>query len=462
MDILNDKIGHLIIKIGIPTLVGMFFMTMLNLTDTYFAGQINDPSALAGLAITFSIYMIINAYVSAINSATGSLVGEQLGRKNIKKAQENLTRSLQLMSITTGILTVIVLFLVEDILKISTKNSNVIYHGLNYIRPIFGSLIIFTISSLTGHMLTVQGQTKRVRNALIIGFLVNIVLDYTFVRYFNLGTFGLALATIFVQLIQFSYIINYFLKSELGKGYISQLKIDFRKLSIRSQKTLRILKLALPVFISTSLVGVGSLAINRLADQLASSAGNVAIGVGFRIEQIFIITVAGAMSSAIMAIASQNYGAGNYHRIFKLYKTAILYGLYALIPSALFMYFFGEIIAKVFLPNDQEGLKETIRYLKIESLVLPTYAILFISTSLLLALQKPLFSMFFNLSRQLVVPIIGYPIMINILSAWTNNESITHLWWSIVANNYVHSIIVFIITLKFLRKLIEQKEIKIS
>jgi Na+-driven multidrug efflux pump len=293
--------------------------------------------------------------------------------------------------------------------------------------------------------------TKVVRNSLIIGFFANAFLDWMFVAVLNWGTGGLAFATVLVQITQLVYVYYFFAKTELGEGLLAGLK-NFHGIFTDS-KTIKIIKLAIPSSASVLIVGVGMVALNRYASDLAGSAGISAIGIGFRVEQIFLISLFGGVGPAIMAIASQNYGAGKIDRVKELYRDSIIIGFVMLIIGSFIIYFASELFAKAFT-QDADVIRETANYLRIEAFTLPAYVLLFISTSLLSALQKPTMSLIFNVSRQLIAPILIYPFLIAMFASLTGKaSSIDNLWYSIMVNNWFHGILVFIITYSLVKNL---------
>ncbi len=460
MNITKDKISTLIIKIGFPSMVGMFFVTMFNITDTYFAGQIGDGNsskALAGVAASFPIFMIINAVSTGLTSSSGSLIGQQLGADKTDNARKYLSTTINISIIVSVIIGIVVFLLGNQLFSLMSNDPDVVAYGTNYTKVLFAFLPIFVLSSVINQMMNVQGLTKVVRNSLIIGFFANVFLDWLFISVFKWGTAGLAFATVLVQLTQLIFVYYFFAQTKLGKDLLRSLKDIFQV--FKDSKAIKIIKLAIPAGASVMIVGVGMVALNRYASDLAGPAGISAIGIGFRVEQIFLISLFGGVGPAIMAIASQNYGAGKIDRVRQLYRDSIVIGFIMLITGSFVIYFASEFFAKAFT-NDTDVIRETANYLRIEAFTLPAYVLLFISTSLMSALQRPTLSLIFNVSRQLISPILLYPLMIAMFASITNKSgSIDNLWYSIMVNNWLHGIIVFFVTYKILKKL---KPVKVT
>lgn len=449
MNILEDKIWKLIWKIGFPAMIGMFFVTMYNFTDTYFASQITDQNgvlikaALAGVAASFPIFMAINALSSGFQSATGALVGEQIGAKNIKKAQEIIYHVAILTTISSIIVGVTMIFLTPGILNLMGVDSEVASYATQYIYVLLGAILVFSFSSVMGQILNIQGQTKLVRNSLIIGFFANILLDYLFIKVIPMAAAGLAIATVLVQFIQASYVTYYVFKSDIGKGL-------WRKYTFNKKYIGEIFALAIPASFSVLIVSVGIFLLNKYANQLDPEFGVSAVGIGFRIEQVFLILLFGGIGPAMMAIGSQALGAHKFDRLKELYTKSLILGIGILLIASVVMYVFANQLASIFTSSNSELTAATVEYLRIEAFTMPAYALLTVPATMLTIMKKPNVSLAFNFSRQLIAPFIIYPIFI---SAVVGPKS---LWWAVFGNNWIHGIIAVIVCTFLIQQLINK------
>lgn len=449
MDILNDDVRKLIFKIGFPAMVGMFFVTMFNFTDTFFASRIVDANgnqikdALAGVAVSFPLFMVLNALSTGLSSATGVLVGEQLGKKDLKKAQEVMFHALTVTIVTSvvvGIGMILVAPLLFQILNLSSGKS---YYAMRYIAVLMACAPVFSLGGVIGQLLNVQGLTKRVRNSLIIGFFANALFDFLLITVIPLDTLGLAIATVLVQLIQAVYIYYFLLKSDLGHGFI-------RKYTFHFKHVLSIFKLAIPSSFSTIIVGVGIFLLNRYANQLDPESGVAAVGIGFRVEQLFLIQLFGGLGPAMMAIGSQALGAKKPERLRELYKTSLLIGLAILGFSSIVLYFGAPLFALLFSEVNSPLYYATIDYLQIEAFTMPAYALLTIPGNMVTILKKPSVPMSINILRQLITPLFLYSFIISIVA------TPKALWWSVFANNWFHGIVALVVVTLILRKQLQK------
>lgn len=445
MDILNDNVRKLIFKIGFPAMVGMFFVTMFNFTDTFFASKIVDANgnqikdALTGVAASFSLFMVLNALSTGLSSATGVLVGEQLGKKDVNKAQEMMFHTLVVTVVTSLLVGIGMIFSAPFLFQILNLSSTQSYYAMRYIVVLMACAPVFSLGSVIGQLLNIQGLTKRVRNSLIIGFFANALFDFLLITVIPLDALGLAIATVLVQLIQAVYIYYFLLKSNLGQGFV-------RKYTFHFKHVLSIFKLALPSGFSTVIVGVGIFLLNRYANQLDPTSGVAAVGIGFRVEQIFLILLFGGLGPAMMAIGSQALGAKKPERLRELYKTSLVIGLVILGLSSVVLYFGAPLFAMIFTEVNSPLYYATIDYLQIEAFTMPAYALLTIPGNMVTILKKPSVPMSINISRQLIAPLFLYSAIIALIA------TPKALWWSVFANNWFHGIIALIVVSLILKK----------
>ena len=132
------------------------------------------------------------------------------------------------------------------------------------------------------------------------------------------------------------------------------------------------------------------------------SANVAGYAVGLRLEQVLLLPALG-LNSAVMAIAGQNFGAGESRRVRDTYKSGLQVGLVMaliLIPVMLFL----SPLMMGFFSSNPEIIATGTTYLRIDALAYYPYVVLFLSTAMLQALKQPLFPMVLGIIRQLLLP----------------------------------------------------------
>ena len=425
MDLTQGVIKQHIVKLAVPAVVGYFFHTMFNITDTFFAGMISTQ-ALAALSLSASVFFMILAIGIGMSEAVTSLVGNALGEKDIHRAQHITLNSVAFavgLSILLSVLGVLsVPFLVEAL-----SDPSYVAETLQYINLILYGAVFFVGAFFFNALLNSLGDTKSFRNVLILTAFLNIVLDYLFINYFKLGVSGIALATVIAEAITMFYLFYKVRKTKLWTGF-SSFKYDKKVIS-------ELLKQGFPPSINMFMMAFGMYVITYFVAPFGKEAV-AAFGIGMRIEQVFLMPVIG-LNIATLAIVSQNNGAKAYERISPTLHAAIRYGWVMSTIGVSSFFIFADYFASL-LTSDAEVIEQTALYLRVCGLASYGFVVIFISIAMLQGIAKPAVIFPISVYRQVIAPAIVFTILsmlgFGILSMWVGLDMIIFssaifLWW---------------------------------
>jgi len=437
----KDPIKKLFINIAIPSSIGTIFQTLYNLVDTFFAGKIS-AEALAALAQTFPVYFIIIALGVGINIGTTSLIANSIGEKNYKKASLFLAQAIFIAIIVAISVTIIGIAISPYIINSMQTSFGAKLLSLDYLNIIFLGCIFFFIQITVNSFLNAKGNTKSYRNVLIFSFFINILLNPIFIFGYGIipamGIKGIAFATITAQFIGMSYIIY--------KAYLTDLKKYLHLKSFLPKLNLikDLLIQGIPASLGMMMISVGVYIIQNFI----SIFGDLAFagyGTAVRYEQIYILPILG-LSTAVLSIAGQNFGANNYKRVEEVYDKAIKYGCTIMLFAGIIIYFSAETVLN-FFTNNEDVIKYGTTYLQITALIEPVYPIFFISNALMQALKKSMYVMFLSMFRMVILPIITLSFLILYLES-----NFAFVFWGLLTINWIFGIFLFIFTKLFMKK----------
>jgi len=450
LDLTEGSITKHIKTIAIPASIGFFFNTMFNVVDTYFGGKLGD-TALAGLSASFPAFFIIIAASTGISTATTALVSNHLGKKDAVQAKEYYVQGIFMGIISGIILTIIGLYFSRPLLQIMNLPADVLDYALDYLNLIFIGTPFFILAGILNAYLNAQGNTKIFRNLLIVAFFLNIILDPWFMYggfgIPAMGIQGIAFATVLVQMIECGY-LAYYLK---GQGVLSGQIKNFRlKVSIMKE----ILVQAIPSSLNMMSIAIGTYIINYFIAVFGADA-IAGYGVAIRIEQIALIPSIG-LNIAALSIIGQNNGAHKFDRIQETIRKAIELGLYALAFSIFIVVFLGRDIIAQFSPS--QNISEIgMNYLYVSLFIFMAYVISFVSASALQGIKYPNRALWTGVLRQIILPLIVFPIVIYKLSG-----GLEGVWISLLIINWIGAIISFIIAEKSIAQREREYHIKHS
>jgi len=425
IDLTEGIIKQHIVKLAVPAVVGYFFHTMFNVTDTFFAGLISTQ-ALAALSLSASVFFMVLAIGIGMSEAVTSLVGNALGEKNIPKAQHIALNAIAfgvLLSVSLSALGVLsVPYLVEAL-----GDPSYVVETLDYINVILYGAVFFVGAFFFNALLNATGDTKSFRNVLIVTALLNIVLDYLFIEHFKMGVSGIALATIIAELITMAYLFYKVSRTKLWRGF-STFEYD-------SHVIKELLKQGMPPSINMFMMAFGMYIITYFVAPFGKEAV-AAFGIGMRIEQIFLMPVIG-LNIATLAIVSQNNGAKSYERIKPTVSLAIRYGwLMSTLGVSSFLLFADYMAA--LLTSDPAVIEQSALYLRVSGVASYGFVVIFIYIAMLQGIAKPAVIMPISIYRQVIAPVVVFTVLawmgLGILSLWIGLDMIIFssalfLWW---------------------------------
>lgn len=442
-DLTEGKVSTHIKRIAIPASVGWFFNTMFNVVDTFFAGKLGTAS-LAGMSMSFPIFFIVIALSSGFGTGTTALISNSLGAKDSKRANQYAKNALLLSIFMGAIITVFGSDIGRVLFGIMGATGEGLNQGLRYISTIFMGAAFFIVNGSLNSLLSSQGDTVSYRNFLIMGFILNCLLDPLFIYgWFGLpkmGTMGVALATIIIQMLGMIYLIYKVAKSErISFKMIIGEKIELSAIS-------DVLRQGIPSSLNMMTIAIGIFVINYFIIKFGGEVAAAAYGASVRIEQIALLPALG-LNIATLTLVGQNYGAKEYARIKEIYKTAIKYGLAIMTTAMVVIYPLSRVLVGFFNSNP-DVVSIGSGYLRIEFLAFNTYVLLNISISLLQGLKKPVYAIYIGIYRQILMPILIFPILGQVLGL-----GLKGIWWGIVLINWSAVFIISVIAMYNLKRL---------
>ena len=443
----KDPIWFLLRKVTIPASVGSLFQTFYNLVDTWFAGRIS-AEAIAAIAKSFPIYFTIIAIGVGLTAGTNTLIGNNLGASNKKKASLFIAQSIIFAIFLSVLVTFFGLNVSDFLLSLMGSDPDGIILSREYLDIIFyGTIIVLIQISLNG-TLNAQGDTKSYRNVLIFTFFLNIFLNplfifgYGFVPAFGIA--GLAIATVVAQFTGLLYLAHKVYCCEL-KQYL-KLECFIPKFNLLGELVYQ----TIPVMFSMLLIGVGLFNILYFIGQFGDLA-TAGYGAALRIEQVFLLPVIG-LNTAVLSIGGQNFGAKNYDRLRELYKKALIFGSSFMVCAGIIIFFGAEFLVSLFTEN-LEAVKHGTIYLKVAALIGPIYPVFFITTAVFQAVKKPLYSLYMSVLRLTAFPFFSLWYVINI-----RGGDYEDIFYTIFITNWLMGIAVLMFIGYFLNNVFKQNK----
>ena len=345
----EDNINKLIVSFSIPCVISMLINSIYNIVDQIFIGKGVGTLGNAATNVIFPLIIIFNATAGLIGNGAAANLSLRLGEGKKKEASKNIGQSITLMVIISFVLMTISYLFLPKLVYLFGCTENVYKYALDYGRIIIlGSPFMIIYSSLSS-IIRADGSPKYSKVMLVIGALINIVLDPIFIFVFNMGVKGGALATIIGQFISFLIAVIYLKKLKSVK----LVKEDF----YMTKNVLKILSLGLSSFITQSIILVLFVFMNNVMTkygQLTKFGSDIPLsvyGVISKINSLFISTVLG-VSIGAQPIIGFNYGAGKKERVRETIKKILIINFIVGVFFNILFIIFPKEIASLFIDKN--------------------------------------------------------------------------------------------------------------
>lgn len=422
MDLRQDPIPLLMLRLAVPASIGMLFSTLLTVVDTFYAGMLS-PTALAALSLAGPVFFLIMTFGIGVAQASNALVGNRLGAEQPQQARELAMQCLS-FAIALSVLAAVLAFLLTPwLFQIMGGEPPYLAPATAYMNVVLLGAVFFALAIVINALLNTRGDTRSYRNAQIAAFFANILLDPLFMFGFGLGVVGVAVATIFVQAGVVIYLLMKARKLDFLQG------ARWHELVPNPARYTEILWQSLPNTISMLLVALGSLIIVAFVSRFGEPA-MAAYGIALRLEQLLLLPVIG-LNIAALSLTGVNYGARQLSRVDETYRTALKYALSLMAFGGLVLLLAGPWLMAVFT-DDPQVQQIGVEYLRFEAFILPAYGLTFMSASILQGLKLPRIALYFNLVRQVVAQLLLFTLVVDIL-----NLDIRSIWGSVLLINWV-------------------------
>ena len=332
----TQPVKKLLPKLAIPTVIAQLVNMLYNIVDRVYIGHIPEVGSLAltGVGVCLPLILIISAFASFVASGGAPRASIFMGRGDHASAEKTLGGCVTMQIIISLALTAVMLIWCEELLLIFGASENTVGYAASYMRIYaLGTLFVEMTLGLNA-FITAQGFAKIGMKTVIIGAVLNIVLDPVFIFALGMGVKGAALATIISQAVSCAWVISFLCGSK------TVLRLKKENLLSGLRLTPPCIALGLSVFVMQASESVISMCFNT---SLLRYGGDIAVGamtILSSVMQFAMLPLQGVAQGA-QPITSYNFGAGNSARVresFRLLLTVCLvysvalWGLVMLFP----------------------------------------------------------------------------------------------------------------------------------
>ena len=390
----TEPVGKLLWQYAVPAIVGTMVMSLYTIIDRIFIGQGVGPDAISGLALTFPIMNLTAAIGMLVGAGAAARISIVLGQKDPVRAEKILGNSLILTLALAACYISFFIFFMDDILRQFGGSDKTIPYAREFLFYLLPGMVLTNLCYSFNNMMRASGYPQNAMITMLIGAVMNVVLDPIFIFWFKMGIKGAAIATVISMAVSTAFVMYHFIGKESS--------IRFHKHSFRLQG--QIIRNIVSIGMSPFLINLTASAVAVFMNtSLQKYGGDTAIGAFGIINSygMLIVMLIIGLCQGMQPIVGFNFGAGNLPR---MQKALMLTAIVATIITTLGFLgstFFPHYLARAFTA-DAHLIDVSSVGLKITMMLFPIVGAQIVITNFFQSIGKASISIFLSLSRQVL------------------------------------------------------------
>jgi len=353
----------LVVKMAIPSMIGMLVATVYNMTDTFFVGKLNSETLTASVGVVFAFTSVIQAIGFWFGYGSGNYISRMLGKKNYDEA-ERMASVGAITAVAVGaMLAAVCFFCLNPLIGVlgGDTSPELLSATEQYLRITVITIPFMLFSNVIYNQLRLSGAGKSSMIGLLVGMMVNMVLDPLFILKMNMGVKGAAYASLVGQVVGCIILFSETFKPGNVRLYIQKSKPTFFY-------TKEILTGGAPNFCRQGITSISSALLNNLAGMYGVHV-IAAVTVAQRVVYIAYALVIG-FGQGFQPVCAINYGAGRKDRVRKSFKmTWLTITIFLLVATPVLMLNAGALSSA--FSGQPEVVGIATRMVKAQCMVLP-------------------------------------------------------------------------------------------
>ncbi|WP_410507356.1 MATE family efflux transporter [Methanosarcina hadiensis] len=422
-----------IIKLAVPMIVAMSVQTLYQLVDTFWVSGLG-ADALAAMGFVFPFYFISMALSNGLGIGGGAAISRKIGARDKTGADNVAVHTIIMMILLVLIFTIPFYVFAPQIFSLAGAGKTTAL-AVSYARVIFlGSIVIF-FTNVANSILRAEGDSKRAMNAVVLGAVLNIVLDPIFIYTFEMGIAGAAWATLLSLAVSSLVMFNWlFFKKDTFVSF------EFKDFSFEKDIVNDIFRVAVPASAQQLSMSLSMLILNLIIVNVGSTDGVAVYSTGWRVATIAIAPLVG-IATAVVSVSGAAFGAKDFEKAKIAHTYAVKLGLLIEGVVAVSTFIFAPQIAAVFTQTEEAAhiAPDLIHFLRVVCIFYPSVSFGMLSSSLFQGAGKGLSALIANFMRTMVfIPLFAAFFAFNL------DMGQVGAWWGIVAGNAIGAGLVFI------------------
>lgn len=343
----TDRMLPLVFKMALPAVVAQLVNLLYNIVDRVYIGHIPGigTPALAGIGVAGSIIILISAFSAIVAGGGAPLAAIALGQGNRQHAGKILGNGFVLLLMFTVMTSVLAYVFMRPILLFTGASEQTLGYATDYLSIYLIGTLFVEVSVGLNTFINTQGRPAIAMWSVVIGAVLNILLDPLFIFVFDMGVKGAALATIISQAATAAWVLIFLTSSR------ASLRLEARYMKPDKKVIAATLALGASPFIMASTESLVGFVLNgtlKTFGDIYVSALTV-----MQSSMLFVSVPLTGFALGFVPIVSYNYGHGNRERVKECFKIVLSFMFLFNLLLILLMIFFPSVIASAFTADEE-------------------------------------------------------------------------------------------------------------
>ncbi len=347
----KGNIPFLLRKMAIPGVISQILLLLYNMVDRIYLGRLNDGgTALLAVGLCLPVTNIFNAVAFLFGQGGAARAMIKLGSGQRDEAERIMGNSVVSIVVSGAVLTALMYVFAEPIMYFLGASSVSIHASVTYMRIYtLGAVAIMGYMGFLQFVIS-QGATRQAMVFVVLGALMNVVLDPILIFGFKMGVAGAAIATVLSQLL-IAILCIWFLTAKK-----SSLTLRFNGMKLKRSILTAIVTLGFSPFLMQITEAVLNLAVDASAQRYGRDISALGITLAVSLSMVIWMPSSGINQGA-QALLSYNYGSKNYDRVMQTAKTLLKYQFLFFWPMTALLELIPEVFLRIFT-SDPAVIKE--------------------------------------------------------------------------------------------------------
>lgn len=439
---------------ALPSMLGMLINIVYNLADTFFVGQTGNPNQVAAVSVSMPLFMLLLAVGNLFGIGGCAYISRSLGEGNRDRVK-TISSFCIYGALTFGIIMgLLFFFLRKPLLYLVGASDNTISFAQDYVKWISIGAPFSILSITVCNLIRGEGAAKTSMIGMVLGQIINVVLDPVFIldsgdKLFgitlpfglNMGVAGAAIATVLGNVFSVLFFLAYFLKGG------SILSITPKRFSVKNGIAKGVINVGLPASLNNLLMSISNIIVNIVLVSYGDNAV-AAMGVAMKANMLVVMLQIG-LGQGVQPLIGYCFGAKSFTRMKKCMRFSMICNIVIGTVMMLFYLVFRESVISMFI-DDAEVIDLGVKMLTALMSPGPVIGIMFVLNFSFQGMGKGIQTFILSVARQGLI----YIPLLFILNKFVGLNGII---WAQAAADFV-CVVMSIFMFMFVMKGVNKKE----